>query len=500
MEAKFSSKMNNNSLEKILISLNDGESVKEGEVFLAYMDTNTGNKFLVYTLENTQDEKARVEFKLAEITYNDGRYILEAENDYEHKNVVLPYITNIGTNNNKSLDEVEKLINEKFSNIIILDPNALTVNKKVEVSEKNPPRKANMPIMIANFIKKYYIHQLNKKLKEIYNIPFMDKEQIVQSKSDLDKIESKLVDLEEIYNNNIESKGESKSSERSLNEINVAKIDINDARNRLNKMEMPKNEAPIFQKPITNIGDVLKEEYPEVKEEKQEVNKVEDEVVLNNQDINNNKITELKRILDVKDAEIEKLKIKNNENLAIKEQLKIKDEKILSLTAQNAELSNKLIESDAIKKRIEEEFNNYQNEVVKEQEEIQTSLRSLNTIAIVEKEKAEQAKNEINSLRNENNDLKNQNAELLKENSTLINKNNKLEENSNENKRFLDQQNSIIEELRTEIQRLNDENTRLSFYEREYNRIASPVQQTLSGNGEEEFEQDLSREINSRKK
>ena len=140
------------------------------------------------------------------------------------------------------------------------------------ISEKKPPKKASMPMVVANVIKKYYLYQLNKELDKVYSNVDMTETEKKQTIQKLDKIENKLDSLKGVYEENTNQDKVNHSIEKSLDEIEIAKQDIAEAKNHLEQdtASIEGNEsltAGEEKLPEVKLEDHLKDEVAKILEE-----------------------------------------------------------------------------------------------------------------------------------------------------------------------------------------------------------------------------------------
>ena len=155
--------MEDDKIKSVVMSINNGEEVTEAEIYLAFIDTITNKRYVVYTSEKAENEDDRVPFTLSTLKLEENGYVLEETSKEDHQNIELPVLNIIGLNTDKEPEQVLKMINDKFPGVGMLSLQALKQNvDNITVSETKPPKKANMPIAIANVIKRFYLHQLNK--------------------------------------------------------------------------------------------------------------------------------------------------------------------------------------------------------------------------------------------------------------------------------------------------------------------------------------------------
>ena len=173
---KIENVMVDNKIDRVVMSINDGEKVVEGEVYLAFVDTSTNKRYMIYTTEKAKSENDRIPFSLSTLVYENNGYVLEETSKEDHDKIEIPILNVIGMKA-KTSEEAEQLLQKEFPSIAVVSVQPLieNVQNRMTISEAKPPKKASMPMVVANVIKKYYLHQLNKELKKIYDSSEMTK-------------------------------------------------------------------------------------------------------------------------------------------------------------------------------------------------------------------------------------------------------------------------------------------------------------------------------------
>ena len=273
---KIENVMVDNKIDKVVMSINDGGKLVEGEVYLAFVDTNTNKRYMIYTTEKAKSENDRIPFSLSTLVYENNGYVLEETSKEDHDKIEIPILNVIGMKA-KTTEEAEQLLQKEFPSIAVVSVQPLVdnVQNRMTISETKPPKKASMPMVVANVIKKYYLHQLNKELKKIYDNSEMTEAEKDQSVQKLDKIEEKLDSLKEVYEEHINPNEANRSIEKNLDEIETAKQDIVEAKNKLNLQEetIPADE----ELPDVSLENHLKEEVSKTISEEHSEEPVKDE-------------------------------------------------------------------------------------------------------------------------------------------------------------------------------------------------------------------------------
>lgn len=270
---KIQNVMVDNKIDRVVMSIKDGEKVVEGEVYLAFVDTNTNKRYMIYTTEKAKSENDRIPFSLSTLVYENNSYVLEETSKEDHDKIEIPILNVIGMKA-KTSEEAEQLLQKEFPSIAVVSVQPLidNVQNRMVISEKKPPKKASMPMVVANVIKKYYLYQLNKELDKVYSNVDMTETEKKQTIQKLDKIENKLDSLKGVYEENTNQDKVNHSIEKSLDEIEIAKQDIAEAKNHLEQ-----DTASIEENESLTAGE---EKLPEVKLEdhlKDEVTKILEE-------------------------------------------------------------------------------------------------------------------------------------------------------------------------------------------------------------------------------
>lgn len=265
--------MVDNKIDRVVMSIKDGEKVVEGEVYLAFVDTNTNKRYMIYTTEKAKSENDRIPFSLSTLVYENNSYVLEETSKEDHDKIEIPILNVIGMKA-KTSEEAEQLLQKEFPSIAVVSVQPLidNVQNRMVISEKKPPKKASMPMVVANVIKKYYLYQLNKELDKVYSNVDMTETEKKQTIQKLDKIENKLDSLKGVYEENTNQDKVNHSIEKSLDEIEIAKQDIAEAKNHLEQdtASIEENEsltAGEEKLPEVKLEDHLKDEVAKILEE-----------------------------------------------------------------------------------------------------------------------------------------------------------------------------------------------------------------------------------------
>lgn len=270
---KIQNVMVDNKIDRVVMSIKDGEKVVEGEVYLAFVDTNTNKRYMIYTTEKAKSENDRIPFSLSTLVYENNSYVLEETSKEDHDKIEIPILNVIGMKA-KTAEEAEQLLQKEFPSIAVVSVQPLidNVQNRMVISEKKPPKKASMPMVVANVIKKYYLYQLNKELDKVYSNVDMTETEKKQTIQKLDKIENKLDSLKGVYEKNTNQDKVNHSIEKSLDEIEIAKQDIAEAKNHLEQdtASIEGNEsltAGEEKLPEVKLEDHLKDEVAKILEE-----------------------------------------------------------------------------------------------------------------------------------------------------------------------------------------------------------------------------------------
>lgn len=270
---KIQNVMVDNKIDRVVMSIKDGEKVVEGEVYLAFVDTNTNKRYMIYTTEKAKSENDRIPFSLSTLVYENNSYVLEETSKEDHDKIEIPILNVIGMKA-KTSEEAEQLLQKEFPSIAVVSVQPLidNVQNRMVISEKKPPKKASMPMVVANVIKKYYLYQLNKELDKVYSNVDMTEAEKKQTIQKLDKIENKLDSLKGVYEENTNQDKVNHSIEKSLDEIEIAKQDIAEAKNHLEQdtASIEENEsltAGEEKLPEVKLEDHLKDEVAKILEE-----------------------------------------------------------------------------------------------------------------------------------------------------------------------------------------------------------------------------------------
>lgn len=270
---KIQNVMVDNKIDRVVMSIKDGEKVVEGEVYLAFVDTNTNKRYMIYTTEKAKSENDRIPFSLSTLVYENNSYVLEETSKEDHDKIEIPILNVIGMKA-KTAEEAEQLLQKEFPSIAVVSVQPLidNVQNRMVISETKPPKKASMPMVVANVIKKYYLYQLNKELDKVYGNVDMTETEKKQTIQKLDKIENKLDSLKGVYEENTNQDKINHSIEKSLDEIEIAKQDIAEAKNHLEQdtASIEENEsltAGEEKLPEVKLEDHLKDEVAKILEE-----------------------------------------------------------------------------------------------------------------------------------------------------------------------------------------------------------------------------------------
>lgn len=340
----------NEEITKTIMTISDGRNEKQAEVYLAFLNGETDRRYIVYTTELNRGKDEKATFNLATMTFRNGEYVLEATSNEDHQNVELKVLNIVGLSGDKGQEEVEEMIKKEFPTASTLDLEALKRNiDQMSISVENPPKKANMPMIIADVIKRYYIRALNKELKKIHKNKEMTQEEINTSSNKLDKIENKLDELQDTYYQYPDNDKYNDAVEISLSEIEQAKEDIMEAKRSLEFKQAQLDESELNKENPNSLGE---EQGIELNPELPEAN-VEESIV-NGDEHQNVETTELSNAMN--EFELEK------ENLDT-----LDEEQKLDLNPEVPSLDNENVKIE----------NNNSNEVVeqeKKNEEINSSI------------------------------------------------------------------------------------------------------------------------------
>lgn len=340
----------NEEITKTIMTISDGRNEKQAEVYLAFLNGETDRRYIVYTTELNRGKDEKATFNLATMTFRNGEYVLEATSNEDHQNVELKVLNIVGLSGDKGQEEVEEMIKKEFPTASTLDLEALKRNiDQMSISVENPPKKANMPMIIADVIKRYYIRSLNKELKKIHKNKEMTQEEINTSSNKLDKIETKLDELQDTYYQYPDNDKYNDAVEISLSEIEQAKEDIMEAKRSLEFKQAQLDESELNKENPNSLGEEpgieLNPELPEANVE---------ESIVNGDEHQNVETTELSNAMN--EFELEK------ENLDT-----LDEEQKLDLNPEVPSLDNENVKIE----------NNNSNEVVeqeKKNEEINSSI------------------------------------------------------------------------------------------------------------------------------
>lgn len=320
----------NEEITKTIMTISDGRNEKQAEVYLAFLNGETDRRYIVYTTELNRGKDEKATFNLATMTFRNGEYVLEATSNEDHQNVELKVLNIVGLSGDKGQEEVEEMIKKEFPTASTLDLEALKRNiDQMSISVENPPKKANMPMIIADVIKRYYIRALNKELKKIHKNKEMTQEEINTSSNKLDKIENKLDELQDTYYQYPDNDKYNDAVEISLSEIEQAKEDIIEAKRSLEFKQAQLDESELNKENPNSLGE---EQGIELNPELPEAN-VEESIV-NGDEHQNVETTELSNAMN--GFELEK---ENPDTLNEEQKLDLNPE-VTSLDNENVKIEN----------------------------------------------------------------------------------------------------------------------------------------------------------------
>lgn len=320
----------NEEITKTIMTISDGRNEKQAEVYLAFLNGETDRRYIVYTTELNRGKDEKATFNLATMTFRNGEYVLEATSNEDHQNVELKVLNIVGLSGDKGQEEVEEMIKKEFPTASTLDLEALKRNiDQMSISVENPPKKANMPMIIADVIKRYYIRSLNKELKKIHKNKEMTQEEINTSSNKLDKIETKLDELQDTYYQYPDNDKYNDAVEISLSEIEQAKEDIMEAKRSLEFKQAQLDESELNKENTNSLGE---EQGIELNPELPEAN-VEESIV-NGDEHQNVETTELSNAMN--GFELEK---ENPDTLNEEQKLDLNPE-VTSLDNENVKIEN----------------------------------------------------------------------------------------------------------------------------------------------------------------
>ena len=503
-------------ITKVVMTTNDGTNQIENEVYLAFSDESTRRRYIVYTSEQAKSETDRIPFTLGTISLGENEYIIEETSKEDHQNLELPILNIIGLNADKDLDEVKKMITDKFPSIMMLDLQVLKTNvANITISETKPPKKANMPIAIANGIKKFYLYQLNKELKKVYNATEMTDAEKQASIEKLDNIESKLDSVNEMYLANAEKRGGlTNSMEQSIEEINTAKKDIEAAKNRLQTLQSDYTEE--LQNDLEEtVAEEGLEQPTESTPEEVELPEVSSEE-LNSQEIEETVETAEEEIQTPEVETVEETSVESEENVETKVEEEIETPEVVDeapvemeqpietpeveeevplqveeSVEPKSEISvNELIERTLAeyRRKIDEEIklemantlDKFSESVDSFVEKVKNDIRSIYEQQL--EEQTRQHQNEMLSISagftalKEKSEQEIQQAREMKEkNNALQQENEELKSTIDSQKTLLDQQNSNMNDLKGEINQLREEKENLLKYKSAYEQVVQMV-------------------------
>lgn len=475
-------------IARVLMTVNDGTNEIENEVYLAFSDESTKKRYIVYTSEQAKSETDRIPFTLATISLGENGYVIEETSKDEHQNIELPILNILGLNSDKDLDKLKQMITDKFPSIVMSDLQVLKTNvDNITISETKPPKKANMPIAIANGIKKFYLYQLNKELKKVYNATEMTDEEKQASIEKLDNIESKLDSVNEMYLANAEKRGGlTDSMSQSIEEINTAKKDIEAAKNRLQTLQSDYTEE-LQEEVEKNVGEENIEQSTEITPEEVELPEVSVEE-LNNE----NEETVEAPIEEEQSVEIpkvpEEISVEVEETVETPE---VQEEASVEVEETKKEISvNELIEHalTEYRKEIDEQI---KNEMTSTLEKFSTSVDSFvekirTDISSIYEQKLEEQTRRYQSemlaisagfteLKEKSVQEVQQAKEMKVKNDALKQENEELKSTIDNQKTLLDQQDSNMNDLRGEINQLREEKDNLLKYKAAYEQVVHMV-------------------------
>lgn len=474
------------NVEKTIMTIDDGNKKTQAEIYLAYIDGETGKRYVVYTTDLDRIENEKGTFNLAVMRLDQNGYVLEGTSNEDHKNIEVKTLNVIGLSNGKTLDEVKLELQRELPSISMIDLAALKNNvDHMTVSTEKPPRKANMPMAIANIIKRYYLFELSMELRKIHRSSQMAEDEIDASYDKLDKIDNKLDDLRNVYNGYPDNDKYNSKVNESLDQIEQAKNDIMEAKRSLDYKSIQNSENDNYEDGIDLVPELPQYEgQQEIQEESQPLNEEIDEntkeenTILKEQpsiEINQSQeeaIEEMEKFAQSYEG-FAKQTIEDKKQEVIDESVNKFGYSVESIVSQLVSGISALYEKQLKSKEKENRDLHSQIEFSEnEKTEILAMVENVKNSAFEASQQAKNSKEEINSLKSKNNELESENSELK---STITSQ-----------KQLLDQQNSNMEALREEgktrennllqeNESLRNEISRLKQYESAYNQIVGMV-------------------------
>lgn len=505
---KIENIIKDDSVSRTIMTLSDETKSVQAEVYLAYIDNLTGKRYIVYTTDLDKTENEKGTFTLATLRFNQNEYILEETTKEDHQEIELKALNIIGLSRDKSPAEVKAEFQKELPTISMIDLVSLKNNvDQMTISSEHPPKKANMPMAIANVIKKYYLFELNMELKKIYGSVSMSTEQINNSEQKLDKIDNKLDELKDVYEAHaVKNGGKNKKMETSLDEIEKAKEDILEAKRSLDvkKIDLETPELEDNNLNAEEQGIELNPILPEsdIDSESENKNEAIENPVLdtNTESVPEEQTVETKQAEESEVYEHQEEPKSNVESNQVKQEIQYSEPKMELISDEEMEKKKQNISGESKNKfehsvdeivnqltsnislvyeekiqQITTENNTLKQQIKSSEEEkgeLLTMLEGVKNTALEASEKAKKSKNEIDELKSQNTELQKENADLK---STV-----------DSQKQLLDQQNSNMEALREEgknretnllqeMENLKKEINRLKQYEGAYNQIVGMV-------------------------
>lgn len=499
---------NGEEVEKVLMTINDGDLTEEAEIYLAFVDNKTSKRYIMYTTDAVANENEKITFSLSSFKLQNGEYVLEATEEKDYKEVQLPMINIVGSNIDKSHEEILSLIKEKFGERIVTIDDMQTLKNNVDniaISDKKKSRKANVPIVIANGIKRFYISRLNKILKEVSKAESMTEEQATVTVEKLDNIEGELDQLTGIYKkHDLTAK-----IEKSLGQIENAKEDIKQAKRKIEGITVSEEiELP----PLSSIEYALEEEGVKIPtpDEVEAAKQQAKEMGMPNFS-NNNQQVEQQAQVQTEVPTVEAEPVEKAEETQSSEQANITDNNSeqaelvqnpeqedlqdqLTVDAQIEVILNEIVETAsqkisssiaaAIKEAVVSVSDMYKEEIENLIIQHANETKSLTASLTQATEQLQQYGDKRTSLESEKVQMEEAKQNLEKENEDLKKQNEELTESLSMKDSQIKQQNDMIESFREEMsktsntsqsreQELLAEIESLKIYKREYEKIAS---------------------------
>lgn len=498
---KIENIISDDNVEKTIMTIDDGNKITQAEIYLAYIDGETGKRYVVYTTDLDRTENEKGTFNLAVMRLEQNGYVLEGTSNEDHQNIEVKTLNVVGLSNGKTLDEVKLELQNQLPNISMIDLAALKNNvDHMTVSTEKPPRKANMPMAIANIIKRYYLFELSMELRKIHRSSQMAEEEIDASYDKLDKIDNKLDDLRNVYNGYPDNDKYNSKVNESLDQIEKAKNDIMEAKRSLDYKSIQNSENDNYEEGIDLVPELpqydeqdeiqdknqllnetseenqkeaeLEEQQPSVEPsiEPQIESQVEHPVDLSNEINNNSENIEIMEKFAQSYDGFSKGQIDDKKQQVVDEAVNKFGYSVESIVSQittgiSALYEEKIQEQAKENIRLQSQIDFSENE----KKDILEMVENVKNKAFEASQQAKNSKEEINNLTIKNNELESENNELK---NTITSQ-----------KQLLDQQNSNMEALREEgksrennmlqeMESLRSEINRLKQYESAYNQIA----------------------------